>query len=89
LGCGTVLTALWAAGLTSLLLIVPAALALLFLVGFVGLGLGAAGAPGWMYRSLFLAPIFLAEKLWGTARVIRSRKANDWIRTERPSEVAL
>jgi 1,2-diacylglycerol 3-beta-glucosyltransferase len=88
-GCGTVLTALWIADLASPLLLTPAALALLAMVGFVGLGLGAAGAPGWMYGSLLLAPIFLAEKLWGTGRVIRSRKAKDWIRTERPSEVAL
>jgi cellulose synthase/poly-beta-1,6-N-acetylglucosamine synthase-like glycosyltransferase len=89
LGCGTILTALWVAGVMSPLLLTPAAFALVALVGFVGLGLGAAGAPRWMYGSLILAPVFLAEKLWGTVRVIRSRKANEWIRTERPSEVAL
>jgi cellulose synthase/poly-beta-1,6-N-acetylglucosamine synthase-like glycosyltransferase len=89
LACGAALIALWAAGLITPLLLGPSAVALVALVGFVVLGLGAARAPAWMYGSLILAPIFLAEKLWGTGRVIRSRKANDWIRTERPSEVAL
>jgi 1,2-diacylglycerol 3-beta-glucosyltransferase len=89
LSCCTALTALWAAGLVTALFLTPSVLALFALVGFVVLGLGAARAPGWMYGSLLLAPIFLAEKLWGTGRVIRSRQANDWIRTERPSEVAL
>jgi 1,2-diacylglycerol 3-beta-glucosyltransferase len=89
LGCGMALLALWEAGVAAPLLLVPSALALFALVGFVILGLGAARAPAWMYGSLILAPIFLAEKLWGTGRVIRSRRADDWIRTERPGEVAL
>ena len=89
LGCGSALLTLWAAGVAAPLLLIPSAVALFALVGFVIGGLGAAEAPTWMYGSLILAPIFLAEKLWGTGRVIRSRKANDWIRTERPSEVAL
>ena len=89
LGCGAALVALCAANLMTPFALTPVAFALSALVGFVGLGLGAARAPAWMYRSLILAPVFLAEKLWGTGRVIRNRKANDWIRTERPSEVAL
>jgi 1,2-diacylglycerol 3-beta-glucosyltransferase len=59
LGCGAALLALWATGVAAPLVITPSAIALSALVGFVLLGLGAAGAP------------------------------NDWIRTERPSEVAL
>jgi cellulose synthase/poly-beta-1,6-N-acetylglucosamine synthase-like glycosyltransferase len=89
LGCGTALLALWGAGAAAPLLLAPSAIAIFALSGFVITGLGAAGAPAWMYGSLMLAPIFLAEKLWGTGRVIRSRKADDWIRTERPGEVAL
>jgi 1,2-diacylglycerol 3-beta-glucosyltransferase len=89
LGCCTVLIALWAAGLTTFLFLTPSACALIALVGFVVLGLRAAEAPAWMYGTLILVPVFLAEKLWGTGRVIKSRKAKEWIRTERPSEVAL
>jgi cellulose synthase/poly-beta-1,6-N-acetylglucosamine synthase-like glycosyltransferase len=69
-------------------LLVPWLTALTAVTGFVTLGLRAAKAPGWMYRRLLSTPAFLLRKVLGTARVIQSRSSNDWVRTERPSEVA-
>ena len=57
------------------------------IVGFVLIGLLAAGAPGWMYSSLLLAPAFIMRKLLGTLGVLRHRPVEKWIRTERPSEI--
>jgi cellulose synthase/poly-beta-1,6-N-acetylglucosamine synthase-like glycosyltransferase len=83
-----VVVAMASVGLVSPWLLVPWLTALTAVTGFVILGLRAARAPGWMYRRLLSTPGFLLRKLLGTTRVIRSRSSNDWVRTERPSEVA-
>jgi len=74
--------------------IVPFVVALPWLAGdtaialFVLIGLWAGGAPVWMYRSLLRAPIFLASKALGTARVVKASGDTTWIRTERLTDGA-
>jgi 1,2-diacylglycerol 3-beta-glucosyltransferase len=86
---GTALAfALWGAGLVPLWLLTPWLIALASITGFVMLGLRAADAPAWMYCRLVSAPVFLGQKLLGTVGVVRHRAAEEWIRTERPTEIA-
>jgi cellulose synthase/poly-beta-1,6-N-acetylglucosamine synthase-like glycosyltransferase len=85
---GSMLTvALGTLHLMSFWLLTPWVVALVGLVGFVLLGLRAAGAPRWMYQCLLSTPRFLVHKIAGTVGVVRSRPADTWVRTERPSEV--
>lgn len=77
---------LWLAGLTPAWTFAPWVIAVVAVVGYVALGLRAAGAPAQVYRDLMSAPRFLVEKLLGIAGVLRSRPAETWIRTERPDE---
>jgi 1,2-diacylglycerol 3-beta-glucosyltransferase len=85
---GSLLTlACWGAGLAPLWALAPWVLALSSTAGFVTVGLRAAKAPAWMYWRLVSAPVFVIQKILGTWRVVRSRAADKWIRTERPSEV--
>jgi 1,2-diacylglycerol 3-beta-glucosyltransferase len=86
---GTVaVLALWGSGLLPLGLLTPWLIAMASIVGFVTLGLRAARAPRWMYFRLISAPVFLGEKLLGTVGVMRHRATEEWVRTERPSEIA-
>jgi cellulose synthase/poly-beta-1,6-N-acetylglucosamine synthase-like glycosyltransferase len=86
---GTVLVlALWGGGLVPLWLLAPWLIAMASIGGFVMLGLLAAHAPAWMYRRLVSAPLFLCQKLLGTVGVLRHRATEEWVRTERPSEIA-
>ncbi|MGH3471708.1 MAG: glycosyltransferase family 2 protein [Nocardioidaceae bacterium] len=74
------------AGLAPVAALVPTVVASAGLAGFVLLGMVAADASWDMYRSLVYAPRFLVEKAAGTGRVLRSRPAHTWVRTERPGE---
>jgi hypothetical protein len=86
---GTVLVlALWGAGVVPLWLLTPWLMAIASIFGFVTLGLRAAHAPMWMYCRLVSAPVFLVQKLLGTVGVVRHRATEEWVRTERPSEIA-
>jgi 1,2-diacylglycerol 3-beta-glucosyltransferase len=78
---------LWAVGLVPTWLVAVWLVSLASISGFVILGLFAADAPAWMYGALLNAPVFLARKAAGTIGVLRSRPADTWIRTERPSEI--
>ncbi|MGH9104659.1 MAG: glycosyltransferase family 2 protein [Acidimicrobiales bacterium] len=78
--------ALLFAGLVPIAALIPSIVASAGLAGFVVLGMAAAGASWEMYRSLIFAPRFLVEKAVGTRRVLRSRPAHTWVRTERPGE---
>ena len=80
--------ALWAGSVASFWLLVPWLVALAAIAAFVLVGLRAGDAPRWMYRRLLSAPLFLVRKVLGLAGVVRSRGAETWIRTERPSEHA-
>jgi cellulose synthase/poly-beta-1,6-N-acetylglucosamine synthase-like glycosyltransferase len=83
----SLVAALAGAQLAPLSLLIPWVIGLAAIGGFVLVGLRAAHAPAWMYRRLLSAPAFLVRKVLGTVRVIRSRSSNDWVRTERPSEI--
>lgn len=85
-GGGMLAIALWSAGLTPSWTVVPWVTAVLAVVGYVGLGLRAAGAPAQVYLDLISTPRFLVEKLLGTAGVLRNHPAETWVRTERPNE---
>ncbi len=86
---GTMLVlALGGAGLVPIWALIPWLIALVAVVGFVLVGLRAAHAPAWMYRRLISAPVFVLQKILGTAGVLRSRPTDEWIRTERPNEFA-
>lgn len=80
--------ALWGVGLSPVWPAIPWLTAFVAVNGFVLAGLRAAHAPAWMYSRLGSAPVFVLHKILGTARVLRSRATDQWIRTERPSEIA-
>ena len=79
-------TVLAATGMVPALTVAPSLVGLVSVIGFVVTGLLAAGAPAEMFVSLLLTPVFLAEKLMGTAGVFRNQAADRWIRTERPGD---
>ena len=86
--CGLALaTALAAAGLiafSALLIWVFAAAAL---VGFVAVGLRAAGAPASSYLALLrLGPAYLLRKVPVYLKVLRGHGMGTWVRTRRPGE---
>lgn len=56
--------------------------------GYVLLGLRAIGVPAGMYGRLLAAPAFVVRKILGTRAVLQCSGGNQWIRTERPSDVA-
>jgi cellulose synthase/poly-beta-1,6-N-acetylglucosamine synthase-like glycosyltransferase len=74
------------AGLVSTWIVVPWAISLASIIGYVLIGLAAAGASASTYRALLTAPIFLVRKAFGTFAVFRAAHRDAWIRTERPSE---
>jgi hypothetical protein len=88
IGGAMLVGALSIASLTPPWLLVPWVTALIAIIGYVLVGLRSAAAPGWMYRRLLSAPAFLARKVMGTAGVLRRRSSDEWLRTERPSEIA-
>ncbi len=63
----------------------PALIALISLPVYVLVGLVAAKAPGWAYRSLARAPVLVLRKASSVSRLLRFR-ADSWVRTERPSD---
>ena len=52
---------------------------------FVLIGLPAARAPSWAYRSMARAPMFVVAKLSKTHHLFKFR-ANTWVRGQRPSD---
>src|SRR5207302_3853235 len=66
--------------------LVPWLAALVSVPAFVLVGLWSGKAPPAMYRSLALAPWFLASALAIRLRLVRGLRATTWERTERPSD---
>lgn len=62
--------------------LVPWAAAAALIPVYVLVGLRAAEAPAWAYRSLVRAPLYVLTKLGTVPRVLRFR-ADTWVRTER------
>jgi cellulose synthase/poly-beta-1,6-N-acetylglucosamine synthase-like glycosyltransferase len=75
-----------AAGVVPAWVLLPWLAASLLPPAFVVVGLRAGRAPAAMYRSLVLAPRFLAAALAARLRLVRSLRATTWERTERPGE---
>jgi cellulose synthase/poly-beta-1,6-N-acetylglucosamine synthase-like glycosyltransferase len=82
---GALSVGLWLVG-GSASAVVPWGVSVLALVGYVIIGLAAAGATMRTYGDLLAAPVFLARKAVGTVAVLRASRHDTWIRTERPSE---
>jgi 1,2-diacylglycerol 3-beta-glucosyltransferase len=86
--CGLALAlALGAVGLIALAATVPWILATAALVGFVAIGLHAAGAPTSSYLTLpRLVPAYLLRKLVLYVKILRGGGLGTWVRTQRPGE---
>ena len=67
-------------------LVAPWVIAVVGLVGYIFVGLAAAGATRSSYVALIAAPVFLVKKAVGAAGVVRASHRDTWIRTVRPSE---
>jgi hypothetical protein len=81
-----VVAAMWSLNLVPSWFLLPWLLSLIGIAAYVLIGLYAAGAPRSAYRALAWTPAFVAQKVLGTVRVLRSAERDVWVRTERPSE---
>jgi len=75
-----------AGGLVPAWVLAPWLVGSLSVPAFVLVGLWSGKAPPAMYRSLALAPWFLASALAIRLRLVRGLRATTWERTERPSD---
>jgi 1,2-diacylglycerol 3-beta-glucosyltransferase len=79
--------ALAATGLVATAAVFSWVVALAAFVGFVTVGLRAAGAPSSAYVTLArLAPSYLLRKVFIYAKILRGEGLKSWVRTPRPSE---
>jgi len=86
--CGLALAAALAAvGLVSISAVLIWVFAAASLVGFVVVGLRAAGAPASKYLTLLrLAPPYVLRKVSIYLRMLRGEGLGSWVRTQRPGE---
>jgi len=83
---GTIVASvLLAAGAVPVWPLAPWVVAVAAIPLYVLVGLVAAGAPGWAYRSLLRAPLIVLGKLLHVRRVV-GFDAMTWVRTERAGE---
>jgi N-acetylglucosaminyldiphosphoundecaprenol N-acetyl-beta-D-mannosaminyltransferase len=79
--------ALAALGLVTVVAVMPWIFAMAALLGFVGVGLRAAGAPASSYVILLRqAPAYLLRKLSLYLKILRGGGVGTWVRTQRPGE---
>jgi len=68
--------------------VLPWALALALIAGFVVIGLASAGAPRSAWKALAMAPVFLAWKVVAYLRIARGFDPRRWDRTDRAAAPA-
>ncbi len=86
--CGLALaSAFGVAGLIAVAAVMPWIFATAAFVGFVAVGLRAAGAPTSSYLTLLRrAPAYLLRKLFVYLKILRGEGLGTWVRTQRPGE---